>query len=98
MPGNENKYAVEYLPQVISKDLPRLNKEIRDLIKRKIEKLIQDPSLGLPLRGNLSGYFKLRISKYRVVYTIIKEQLIVLVIAVGKREKFFVYKTAEKRI
>ncbi|MBI3590076.1 MAG: type II toxin-antitoxin system RelE/ParE family toxin [Candidatus Melainabacteria bacterium] len=98
MPGNKNKYLIEYLPQVINKDLLGLNKEIKDLIKRKVERLIEEPLLGFPLKGKLSGYFKLKISKYRIVYKIINDQLIILIIAIGKRDNFFVYSLAEKRI
>ena len=96
MHGSKHKYIIEYLPKVIKKDLPRLSKEVKNLIEKKIEKLTEDPLLGFPLKGKLSGYFKLKVSKYRVVYTIIEDKLIILVIAIGKRDNFFIYNVAEK--
>ena len=98
MPGDEANYRIEYLPEVVKIDIPKLDKKIRNIIKRKFERLIHEPLLGLPLRGNLAGCYKLRISKYRVVYKTYNDQLIILVIAIGKREELAVYKSAEKRI
>ncbi|HFC46725.1 MAG TPA: type II toxin-antitoxin system RelE/ParE family toxin [Dissulfuribacter thermophilus] len=50
----------------------------------------------------LSGFenhykIKLRASGYRLVYEVIEEEICVLVIAVGKRERNLVYKKARKR-
>ena len=52
------------------------------------------------LRGELKNAYKikLRSSGYRLVYLVEDHQLIVLVLAVGKRDKSFVYNQAAKRI
>jgi len=70
-------------------------KEITDQrIKRQISeaigKLSEDPEKkGRPLMGELTGYRSLRTAgqKYRVIYRIEKEQVIVVVVAVGRRKE-----------
>jgi mRNA interferase RelE/StbE len=52
--------------------------------------------------GKLSGFenhykIKLRASGYRLVYEVIDQELFVLVVAVGKREKGAVYEKARDR-
>jgi len=41
---------------------------------------------------------KLRASGYRLVYQVIDKQVVVLVLAVGKRERSEVYQTAKQRM
>lgn len=98
MHGDKNKFKIEYLPRVIQEDIPRLDKHLREIIQRKIEKLQEEPYLGFPLRSHLLGCYKLKISKYRVIYKILHNRLIILVIAIGKREALAVYKIALKRL
>lgn len=98
MPGNKDKFKTEYLPRVIQEDISKLDKHLKEIIQRKIEKLQEEPYLGFPLRGALVGCYKLKISKYRVVYRILHDRLIILVIAIGKREDLAVYKIALKRL
>ena len=98
MPGSKAKYSIEYHPKVVEDDIPKLDEKIKDIIERKIDKLTEEPGLGTALRGKLAGCHRLKISKYRIVYRLYDEKLIILVIAIGKRDNLFVYKTVEKRI
>ena len=98
MPGNKPEYTVFYSSDVIKIDLPRLDSKLETIIKRKIEQLKYEPYLGFPLKGKLAKLYKLKVSKYRVVYEIRNNELIIVIIAIGKRDNLFVYKTAEKRI
>jgi len=50
------------------------------------------------LTGHPDRYkIKLRAIGYRLVYQVVDERLIVLVVAVGRRERNAVYKAADKR-
>ena len=98
MPGSKAKYSIEYHPKVAEDDIPKLDEKIKNIIERKIIKLIEEPHFGTALRGRLIGCYRLKISKYRIVYKVYDEKLIIFVIAIGKRDNLFVYKTAEKRI
>ncbi len=55
---------------------------------------------GAQLHGELADCYKIKLRKqgYRLVYQVIDDRLIVLVIAVGKREREAVYQAAVKRL
>lgn len=98
MPGSKPEYKIFYSSDVIKIDIPRFDNKIKSIIERKIERLKHEPYLGLPLRGKLAKFYKLKVSKYRVVYEIQSNNLIIIIIAIGKRDNLFVYETAKKRI
>ncbi len=80
-------------------DLSSLGKNTALWLQKILEgKLSANPlEYGKPLRGNLTGYFKLKISIYRVVYTVYRGKLTVVVIAIGKRKDGKIYEEALKR-
>ncbi len=67
----------------------KLDKFIQEKIGKKIEKLIQNPFLGKPLTGNLVGLLSLRIGKYRVIYQIKYDELVIFVLDVGHRRNVY---------
>jgi addiction module RelE/StbE family toxin len=50
------------------KQFRKLDKQVQRDILEEIEKLRRNPDLGEPLKGNLSGFSKLRVKDYRVIY------------------------------
>ncbi|MEK6681861.1 MAG: type II toxin-antitoxin system RelE/ParE family toxin [Nitrospirota bacterium] len=69
------------------------------IIKAIRKKLTVYPEeYGQPLKGNLKGLWKLKVSKYRVVYEIKGEKALVYVIKIGFRRDEEVYKEAVKRL
>ncbi len=96
------KYRIEFTTEA-EKDLEKLDRSIQIKVLKIIKKLSKNPTAGYPL-GNkagidLSGYYKTYVfkKKIRIVYKILKEKLIVTIIAVGKRSNFKVYIEAGKR-
>lgn len=87
-------------PLVDKEDLSRLDPSVQKKILKTIrKKLTADPEgFGEPLRGEFSGFWKLKAGDYRVVYTIKKEKVLVKVIKVGARLDFEVYEALVKRI
>lgn len=82
----------EDFKEITEKDQQRIMKTIR-------KKLTTEPELyGKPLKNDLKGFWKLKIDKYRVVYSINKGKIEVYVITVGFRRDEEVYKAAAKRI
>jgi mRNA interferase RelE/StbE len=65
-------FQIVYHPLVPREDIPALNRDIKDRIRRAIEaRLIRAPQdYGKPLRGTLRAYWSLRVGDYRVVYRI----------------------------
>ncbi|MCH8520173.1 MAG: type II toxin-antitoxin system RelE/ParE family toxin [Nanoarchaeota archaeon] len=53
---------------VFLKNLNILEKEIKERVKIKIKQLLIDPSIGIPLKGDLKTLYKLRIGKFRLIY------------------------------
>lgn len=87
-------------PLVLKEDLSSLDAGIQKKILKAIRKklTVAPEDFGAPLRGEFSGYWKLRIDDFRVVYTIKKEKVLVKVIKVGARRDFEVYEDLVKRI
>ena len=95
-------YEIKYHPLVES-DLKQLNNSVLIEVFKKLKKLQQSPELGKPLGNknnmNLTGLLKVYVAKkqVRIVYAVIKNILVIKVIAIGKRESMEVYKQAEVR-
>lgn len=85
---------------VIEEDFKRVPASGQKRILQAIhKKLTLDPqSYGKPLVGEFSGYFRLRVEDYRVVYRVIKEEILVLVIKVGIRRDDIIYKELFSRL
>jgi len=75
-------YKLTYSDQVISKDIPKLSKPIKSIIKNAIEKkLLVDPiKFGKPLRYSLKGCRALRVGDYRVIYQLAGNNINILII------------------
>src|SRR3989338_2139771 len=79
---------------VLKEDFKGIDRSLILLILKSIyKKLSRDPeSYGSPLSGNYRGYWKLRVGDYRVIYRIIKDEILVIVIKVGIRRDDQIYK------
>ncbi len=87
---------IRFHPLVTSRDIPSLDTPVKKRVQHSIdEKLLTSPLMfGAPLRFTLRGLWKLRVGDWRVVYTIEKDMVSVLLIA-HRRE---VYKLILSRI
>lgn len=63
----------------------KLSKFEQEKIGKKIEMLKEFPKQGKPLSGNLRGLWRLRVDKFRVIYQIKDNELIVYVLNIGHR-------------
>ncbi|MBU1222289.1 MAG: type II toxin-antitoxin system RelE/ParE family toxin [Gammaproteobacteria bacterium] len=77
----------------------KLDKPVREQFKKKLAERLLNPHVpSAKLSGQKSRYkIKLRSMGYRLVYDAVDAQLIVTVVAVGKRERNAVYKAAASR-
>lgn len=85
---------------VIDEDFKKINKHDQSLIIKTIYKKLSvaPEKYGSPLRSGLKGYWKLKISHYRIIYKIEKEEIRVLVLKAGMRRDEEVYKEMFLRI
>ena len=68
---------------------PKQSQHILAVIKRKLS--LAPEAYGKPLSGEFSGYWRLRVEDFRIIYRIVKDRIEVLVIKVGMRRDAAVY-------
>ncbi|QSZ65926.1 type II toxin-antitoxin system RelE/ParE family toxin (plasmid) [Escherichia coli] len=70
------------------KEWQKLGHTIREQFKKKLAERLENPRVpAARLHGHADRYkIKLRASGYRLVYQVIDEKVVLLVIAVGRRE------------
>jgi mRNA interferase RelE/StbE len=95
-------YAYKFHPDA-KKELVKLNNSVQILFTKTLKKILKSPELGQDL-GNknnidLTGLKKMYFDnkRYRVVYEIIEKEVIIHIIAIGKRDKMEVYEKAGER-
>jgi mRNA interferase RelE/StbE len=92
-------YKLRFLPAAL-KEWEKLGATVRSQFKKKLAERLEDPRVPADkLRGYDSVYkIKLRAAGYRLAYEVIDDELVVYVIAVGKREKSKIYSTLKDRV
>lgn len=80
--------------KVIRRDLRKLSKPAAaQIVNFCLPQLSKNPYFGVPLSGNLKGYWKYVFRfigvSYRIAYQISEKEKVILIIAIGPREKFY---------
>ena len=91
-------YELRFHPAALG-EWRRLDGTVREQLKRRLAERLENPRVPASrLSGSRNRYkIKLRSAGYRLVYEVHDSALVVLVIAVGKRDRNAVYKTAQRR-
>lgn len=91
-------YELAFLDEAL-KEWRKLDGTIRDQFKAKLAERLENPKVpAARLHGSKERYkIKLRTAGYRLVYQVKDRELLVIVVAVGKRERNEVYRAAERR-
>ena len=91
-------YKLAFLDEAL-KEWRKLDNQTREQFKTKLTERLQNPKIpSARLHGAKERYkIKLRNAGYRLVYQVKDQEMLVLVVAVGKRERNEVYKAAERR-
>ncbi len=92
-------YELEFLDEAV-REWEKLDNTVKRQFKKKLKERLENPVIeSSRLSGSLNRYkIKLRSAGYRLVYEVQDRRVTVLVIAIGKRERNLVYKTAAKRL
>lgn len=81
------------------KEWEKLDDSVKCLFARKLNERRENPRIPSAALSIKDCYkIKLRSQGYRLVYRVVDDQLLVVVIAVGKRDNMAVYKVAESRL
>ena len=91
-------YKLKFLPKAL-KEWKKFSPPIQNQFKKKLAERLKNPHVpSAKLKGYDNIYkIKLRTSGYRLAYEVVDNELIVYVLAVGKREKDTIYKKLKNR-
>ena len=91
-------YKLKFLPTAL-KEWKKLDNTIRAQLKKKLEEVLANPKIEPNRLRKFENHYKikLRTSGYRLVYEVIDDDIVVLVIAIGKREGNKIYEIAKLR-
>ncbi|KAF3977796.1 MAG: type II toxin-antitoxin system RelE/ParE family toxin [Methylococcales symbiont of Iophon sp. n. MRB-2018] len=92
-------YKLKFLPAA-KKEWDKLAEPLKKQFKNKLSKRLENPRVqSAKLRGYDSVYkIKLRTAGYRLAYEVVDNEIVVYVLAVGKRDKDAIYKKLASRM
>lgn len=92
------RFELEFLEEALD-EWKRLDGSVREQFKKKLAERLNEPRIpSAKLFGHPDRYkIKLRTVGYRLVYEVHAARVVVLVVAVGKRDRNAVYKIAAQR-
>ena len=99
-PTRKYKYRLFFVPSAL-KEWQGLDGSVKEPLRNLLRKRLDNPHVpGGALHGELEGYYKIKLRKqgYRLVYGVEDDVLIVMVMAVDKREDGMVYRSVLKRL
>ncbi|WP_108061445.1 type II toxin-antitoxin system RelE family toxin [Poseidonibacter lekithochrous] len=81
------------------KEWDKIDSKIKEQFKKKLKERLENPKVP---KDKLSGFedvykIKLRNAGFRLAYQVKDEEIVVIVLAVGKREKDKIYKLLDSR-
>ena len=87
----QTPWGIRYHPLVAEDFRRHVALKDKDFISETIEKRLstEQEKIGKALRNDLSGYRRIRISKYRVIYEIKKNTITVYVLIIDRREDVY---------
>lgn len=99
-PSAKHKYRLQFVPSAWA-EWQTLDGSIKETLRKLLKKRLDNPHVpGSQLHGALAGHYKIKLRKqgYRLVYGVQDDVLIVMVMAVDKREDSAVYQSATSRL
>jgi len=81
-------WKIQYTQKAV-KTFKKLNPDVIENLRVKIEKLKTQPDSGKKLIGPLKGLRSLRVGDYRIIYKKEAQELVILVITIGHRKEVY---------
>ena len=98
--AQEYKYRLLFMPSAL-KEWQALDGSVKEPLRKLLRKRLNNPHVpGGALHGDLRGYYKIKLNKQGIslVYGVEDDVLVVIVMAVDKREDGAVYKSVVARV
>ena len=95
-----SRYWIKFLPEAIE-EWNALDGSVKEVLRKALKKRLQQPRTpGAQLHGDLRNCYKIKLRKqgYRLVYSVEDDALVVLVLAIDKREDMAAYRSAVERL
>ena len=91
-------YSLEFLPSAL-KEWEKLGHTVREQLKKKLRQRLELPRVPADALREMPNHYKikLRTSGYRLIYRVEDERVVVVVVAVGKRERGAAFERAKGR-
>ncbi|HUI28049.1 MAG TPA: type II toxin-antitoxin system RelE/ParE family toxin [Candidatus Kryptonia bacterium] len=77
------------VPPHVADVIRRLPPDVKHSVKQAIRALAQDPQIGAPLVGDLAGFWKYRVRRFRIVYQVDRPRRALRIVAVGHRSLIY---------
>lgn len=92
-------YSLEFKESAL-KEWQKLDGSIREQFKKKLKERLEAPRLASCQLSGMPDCYKIKLKSigYRLVYKVVDAKLLVMVVAVGKREGNLVYRVAMDRL
>jgi mRNA interferase RelE/StbE len=92
-------YSLEFKESAL-KEWKKLDGGIREQFKRKLAERLERPRVEAARLSGMPDCYKIKLKNagYRLVYQVDDKRIVVVVVAVGKRENLAVYRVAGKRV
>jgi len=98
--ASKHKYRLQFVPSAWQ-EWQALNGSVKEPMRKLLRKRLDNPHVpGGALHGELAGFYKIKLRKhgFRLVYGVEDDALVVMVMAVDKREDGIIYRSALARV
>ena len=92
-------YLLEFKPPAL-KEWSKLDNSVKSAFKKKLKEILENPKIESNRLSGLPNCYKinLRSAGYRLVYQVNDDRIVVLILAIGKRERSEAYEKAMQRL
>jgi mRNA interferase RelE/StbE len=98
--AKRHKYRLQFVPSAWQ-EWQALDGSVKEPMRKLLRKRLDNPHVpGGALHGELAGFYKIKLRKqgFRLVYGVEDDILVVMVMAVDKREDGVIYRSALARV
>jgi mRNA interferase RelE/StbE len=78
-----------HIPPEIAAIVRHLPPELKRDVKQALRSLSADPFAGTPLIGELTGLWRIKVKRFRIVYTVDRKSRVIRIFAIGHRREVY---------
>ena len=77
------------IPPHVADIIRHLPPDVKRSVKQAVRALSADPSMGVPLRRELSGLLKFKVRRFRIIYELDRKARVIRIFAIGHRRDVY---------